>query len=119
MENKKWAYSFNGEEYNGCYNSYEECLDDAKLDNYEHQDIVYIGTCTEPTLIWCSCEDYIIDSICENLYDQVGEYADFEPTDEQELDLAKRIDKCVEQWINDWKIKPNCYTVLDGKEVKI
>lgn len=69
---------------------------------------------------WNSNEEKIIESIYDNLYDECGEASEsFEITREQELELANRIDKCVEQWIKDMKIKPNCWTVVNEHLVKL
>lgn len=116
-----YCYSWDDEQYHGTYDSVEEALEDARKDNSDGwYGSVYIGTCTDVKLSWNSNEEQIIESMYENLYDEVGEVAEcFEVTIEQELELAKRIDATVEQWLRDMDIKPNCYKVLDGHLVSL
>ena len=123
MNSERYCYSWNGEDYYGCYDSIEEALEDARYEHKENRynvEDVYIGTCTDVTLDWNSNEEKIIESIYYFLEDEIGEWAEnFEVTIEQELELAKRIDATVEQWIRDMGIKPSCYQVLDGHLVPL
>ena len=113
----KYCYSWDEEMYYGEYDSEQEAIDDAKGDCPD-KEYVYIGTCTEPKLTWCSNEEKIIESIMDNLSDDVGEAAEnFEVDIEDELELARMIDETVETWIIQNKIKPSCYMVLDGHKV--
>lgn len=116
---KKYCYSWDDERYQGKYDTEEKALDAAKRDKPE-EDEVYIGTCTEPEFKWRSCEEDIIESIEENLFDDVGEAAEnFEVSRENEIELAKMIDETVMRWIEKNNITPDCYSVLDGHLVSI
>ena len=123
MTSERYCYSWNDEDYNGCYDSVEEALEEAREEAKEFRynvEDVYIGTCTDVTLDWNSNEEKIIESMYDLLENEVGECAEnFEISIEEELELARRIDKTVEQWIKDMNIKPNCYQVLDGHLVTL
>ncbi len=115
----KYCHSRDGEIYFGKFDTEEEAIEDAK-GSYPNDKDAYIGTCTEPTLRWISNEDQIIDSIIENLSEDVGEVAEnFDVTSEQEVKLGKMIDETVKVWIAQENIKPNCYQVLDGHIVSL
>ncbi|MEI3218485.1 MAG: hypothetical protein V8S08_01235 [Lachnoclostridium sp.] len=115
----KYCHSRDGEIYFGEFDSEEEVIKDAK-GSYPDAQEVYIGTCTKPTLRWVSNEDQIIESIKENLGEDVGEVAEnFEATPEQEVELGRMIDETVEAWIAQEKIEPQCYQVLDGHIVSL
>lgn len=115
----KHCHSRDGEIYFGEFDTEEEAIKDAR-GSYPDLEEIYIGICTEPTLRWISNEDQIVDSIIENLSEDVGEVAEnFEVTSEQEVKLGRMIDEAVKAWIAQENIKPNCYQVLDGHIVSL
>lgn len=116
----RYCWSSDGEYYNGDFNSEEEAIEDAKETVNDVCEEIYVGTCKEPVLSWNSNEEKIIESMYDNLYEECGEPSEnFQITREQELELANRIDKCVERWIKDMKIKPNCWAVVNEHLVKL
>ena len=120
VDKTRYCWSSDGEHYNGSFDTEQETIEDAKETVNDAYEEIYVGTCKEPVLSWNSNEEKIIESIYDNLYDECGEVSEiFEITREQELELANRIDKCVEQWINDMKIKPNCWTVVNEHLVSL
>ena len=120
VDKTRYCWSSDGEHYNGSFDTEQETIEDAKETVNDVCEEIYVGTCKEPVLSWNSNEEKIIESIYDNLYDECGEVSEiFEITREQELELANRIDKCVEQWINDMKIKPNCWTVVNEHLVSL
>ena len=115
----KYCHSRDGEFYWGEFDTEEEAIEDAER-SYPNDENVYIGTCIKPTLRWISNEEQIVDSIIENLSEDVGEVAEnFEVASEQEVKLGRMIDETVEAWIAQENIKPNCYQVLDGHIVSL
>lgn len=118
VDKTRYCWSSDGEYYNGSFNTEQEAIKDAKETVNDVCEEIYVGTCEEPVLSWNSNE--IIESMYDNLYEECGEVSEsFEITREQELELANRIDKCVERWIKDMKIKPNCWTVINEHLVKL
>lgn len=120
VDKARYCWSSDGEYYNGSFDTEQEAIEDAKETVNDVCEEVYVGTCEKPALSWNSNKEEIVESIYESLYDQCGEVSEsFEITREQELELANRIDKCVERWIKDMKIKPNCFTVVNEHLVKL
>ncbi|MBU5331432.1 hypothetical protein KQI61_04420 [Anaerocolumna aminovalerica] len=116
---KQYCYSWNDEIYHGRFDTEQEAIDHAKKDD-EYAEYVYIGTCTEPKLRWCSNEEQIIESILDNLAEDMGEASEsFEVNRTDELVLANMIDETVQRWISECEIKPSCYIVLDGHKVEL
>ena len=118
---KKIIYYWSSDDahYNGSFDTEQEAIEDAKRTVNNFCEEIYVVTCKEPTLSWDNNEDEIIESIYNKLYKECGINEGFEITKEQELELANRIDKCVEQWIKDMKIKPNYWTVVNEHLVKL
>lgn len=120
VDKARYCWSSDGEYYNGSFDTEQEAIEDAKETVNDVCEEVYVGICESPVLSWNSNEEEIIESMYDNLYEECGEVSEiFEITREQELELANRIDKCVEQWIKDMKIKPNCWTVVNEHLVKL
>lgn len=120
VDKTRYCWSDNGEYYIGSFDTEQEAIEDAKECVEDICEEIYVGTCEKPVLSWDSNEEEIIESMYDSLYGECGEVSEsFEITREQELELANRIDKCVEQWIKDMKIKPNCWTVVNEHLVKL
>ena len=116
---KKYCFSWDGDYYYGEFDSEQEAINEARHERPDEK-YLYIGTCTKPVLKWNSYEEEIIESIAENLRDEVGEAAEnFEVDIQDELELARMIDDTVKAWIEKRKIKPGCYKVLDGHLVNV
>ena len=116
----KYAYSFDDEFYTGTFGSVEEAFKEAVIVNNKNYTEVYIGKCIKPALGFVVNEEYIIDSMYDSLADQVGDAAEsFEVSDEEQDELEKRLEFCVEKWIKDMHIEPNCFAVEDVKTYSI
>lgn len=114
-----YCHSNDGEFYHGEFETEQEAIADAK-ESYPGESEVYIGTCTKPVLRWYSNEEEIVESIIENLSEDVGEVAEsFEVSQDQERELAKMIDETVKTWIEKEKIEPPCYQVMDVHMVSV
>lgn len=112
----QYCYSWDGENYSfGLFDTVEDALKDAKASSDKKE--VYIGQAVFPELAWFSCEEEIILSMEENLRNECGEYAEdaLDITNEMESDLSSMIDKTVQEWIDKYRIKPTCYTVIDSR----
>ena len=115
----KYCHSNDGELYYGEFDTEQDALEDEK-ESYPGESEIYIGTCTKPVFRWNGCEEKIIDSIKENLAEDVGEAAEnFGVSEEQEQELARMIDETVKAWIEQEEIEPSCYCVLDGHIVSL
>ena len=117
----QYAYSWEGEYYNGLYNSIEEAIKDAKATD-ENAEEVYIGVAVKHKYRWHSNEEQIIESMQENLYEDCGEFAEGQTdriTNEQEIELGRMIDKAVGEWVDKYDIKPTCYTVTNVEKYSL
>lgn len=120
VDKTRYCWSSDGDYYNGSFNTEQEAVEDAEKCVEDTCEEIYVGICEIPTLSWNYIEEDIIQSIYDNLYEECGEVSkNFEITDEQEKELYKRVNKCIEQWIKDMKIKPNCWTVVNEHLVKL
>jgi len=117
--NKIYCYGWDEETFYGKFDTELEAIEEARGERPEAEE-VYIGTCTEPTLRWSAGEEYIIDSILNNLSEDVGEAAEnFEIELGDEKELERMINETVETWIEQNEIKPSCYAVLDAHVVEL
>lgn len=115
----KYAYSFDGEQYHGDYNSREDAIkegiEDAKSTGPygEKPHTLYTGECFEPPITWCDMGENYVESMQENL-DEYGEWAelfDGQVTNEDIEDLDKRLNVAVAEWIKDRNIKPGFFNI--------
>lgn len=125
MSEKKYAYSFSGEEYEGPFDSYDEALQaakDANADEWEDDrwEYVYIGEC-----IWYKphvSAVNVIEAIQDDAYDQAGDFAiDYldDVTKEHRNKLESLLTGIFNIWAKDYGYKPSFFTVENVKEVKI
>lgn len=113
----KYCYSWDGENYNSALFDYvEDALKDAKQSSPGKEE-VHIGAVVRPILRWISNEEEIINSMEGYLMEKCGEYGKdaLDITDEMMIALGEMIDQIVEEWIDKYHIKPNCYTILDSR----
>ena len=112
---------------NGEFDSVEECIEDAR-NNYEMEcKTIYIGEC-EPVSIDGIDFDSVLDSVEQNMYDQVGEISEgwnigyirgntnraavIEKYDKKLLDL-------VMEYLKEIGEEPNFYKVVNIKEYTV
>ena len=124
MSEIKYAYSFNGEEYEGPFDSYEEALQEAKNENEalgdKKDERVFIGECIryEPHV---SAVD-VIEAVQDDAYDQAGDFAiDYldDVTKEHRDKLESLLTGIFNIWAKDYGYKPSFFTVENVKEMKI
>ena len=129
MEQKKFSYSFNEEDYLGIYDTVEECLDEAKYSS-DFEDIVgesedeniievgvWVGEIKEPTFKVDA--QNILEYIEEDFYEQCGEYADGWLTIIKQPDidlLSSRLNVLIEAWMIETNNQPSFYTVENAKK---
>lgn len=114
VEKERYWWSGDVEYYNGCFKTEQEAIEDAKNTLDDSYKTIWVGRWEIPELRWYSNEEEIINSIYSFLSYQYGDSSErFEVTQRQELELGERINKCVEQWIEDMKLKENCFVVAD------
>ena len=125
MSEIKYAYSFNGEEYEGPFDSYDEALQAAKdenLDEYhdDRYEVAYIGEC-----VWYKphvSADNVIEAVQDDAYEQAGVFASHyldDVTEEHRNMLESLLTGIFNIWAKDYGYKPAFFTVENVKEVKI
>ena len=66
--------------------------------------------------------DDILERAYEQVYNEVGEVAEGflnDVTLEQQNELEEQLNEVFYNWINKYKLQPNCYTVLDDEVIKV
>jgi len=112
-------YSTNGEYF--AYDNIHDTLDSATYDNEKIGDTV---TIYEGELEQYPASHYLIEvtteSLNEEAYDTVGEYADEWPnlTKSQEKELNVEINKTVDLWFSKQKLHPSFGAIENVKELK-
>ena len=125
---KKWAYSFNGEEYTGSFDSKAEAIKEARAEWGDRDTAIspmpeklYAGIEVEPPITWCDMGENYVESMQEQL-DEYGEWAelfDGQVTNEDIEELDKSLNAAVEKWIKDRNIKPGFFIVDAVEEINI
>lgn len=129
-EKEQWAYSFNDEDYEGCFDSKEEAIEEAKsifleeaeMAGYEPDDDagqpeVWVGIAVTPPIEWTPYAEYYIESMQDHL-EYYGELAENFPDQYSEDDvkeLDRRLNDTVRQWLKDRSVTPGFF-VIDRSE---
>lgn len=118
MDNKTYAYSFDGVDYGDEYARREDALFDAVSElAYDKKDkgYIYIGECKrefKPHIDALS----IIDDLQEDAYvSEGGDYAEdyLEGVTQSQVDeLEQGLNKVLNDWIKEYHLQPRWYTVI-------
>lgn len=126
----KWAYSFDGEDYYGNYDSREDAIKAAREDveadrkskypeNYKK---IYTGMQVVPQLRWFDMAEDYIESMQENLDDDcAGRWSENfsnQVSSEDEEALDEKLNAAVEEWIKERKIEPGFF-LIDCNTVEV
>ena len=121
---KKYAYSFDNEEFFGDLDSEKEAIDEAvsELDpdfvNLENTIFVGVKECYKPKIDG----ERVIDQLTDQAYDEAGEYSinylDNIKDDELE-ELEKELTKTFNKWAKKYKYEPTFFLVKNAKEIKL
>lgn len=109
--NKRYAWATEewSDDYHAYFDSEEECIKDAI--EYGAEDEIYIGECS-PIDIYSSVDaSYVIDSILDN----VG--CDIDISREAEDELDKRLEKLINDWIEEFKIGSEWFQTVNVRKV--
>lgn len=102
MEEGKWCYSLNGEDFEGGCNTKEEAIEEAKdyIESVgESHKTIYLGR-IQPVAISVNTE-YLLDEVGDNVYAEVGDIASDYLTDVTDEDLDE-LDTKVNEVVRDW-----------------
>ena len=124
-----WMDYPNAEIWNhDCFETIEECIQDAK-DNYKiDSDMIYVGECKDVSIGGIDLDD-ILCRVEEDMYEQVGEvsegwdiystsgsYADRKPIYDK---YNEKLRQLVMDYIEEIGEKPSFYKIVNVKEIKI
>lgn len=111
----KWCYSLNGVDFlSDFFDTKEQAVRNAKeiYGEDDESDVIWVGKAIEPDFKWDIDGQHFIESIIDNLENDVGEWAEcFSVTAEEECALTEMINEAVNKWIEKYNIKPNCYNM--------
>lgn len=110
----RWCYSLNGTDFlSDFFDTKEQAIEYAKrIYKDEPVIVIWVGKAIEPDFKWDIDGQHFIESIIENLENDVGEWAEcFSVTAEEERALTEMINEAVNKWIEKYNIKPNCYNM--------
>lgn len=123
MEEGKWCYSFNGENFEGDFETKERAIEEAIFyykDDERDEDFIWVGqTKSVSTSVNV---DGILEYLAEEAYDQAGEYAegylDNVTVGDQRM-LESRMNEVLMSWMNEFKYEPRFFTVINSEKLDI
>lgn len=122
----KVAYSMDGENYSGMFDTAAEALEDARNEieymiesrkkgyKIDLPERVFVGECElyQPSLLSCGYD--VIEAVQDDAYDEAEEYAEDyldDVTKEQREELEEQLDVVFNAWLEKYDLYPNFYTI--------
>ena len=118
---KQYAWSRRSDDelwYGGPCDSIRECVEEAQDEDYELTDTIALGLIERYEVNYDFAQD-IVERLCEDAWDEVGEASDgwLDSAKRPELDkLNARILPIVREWLKEFHEEPSFYKVLPFKE---
>ena len=118
---KQYAWSRRSDDelwYGGPCDSIRECVEEAQDEDYELTDTIALGLIERYEVNYDFAQD-IVERLCEDAWDVVGEASDgwLDSAKRPELDkLNARILPIVREWLKEIHEEPSFYKVLPFKE---
>lgn len=121
MDKKQYAWSFvaDSNDYNRK-DTVEECLKEARKDNFRNEKVVYIGEVVEYDAEIDTEE--VIESTSWDAYEFAGEIAESWLTHipaEQTSELDKELNEIFKNWLKKHKLEPSFYKVDEIKKYNL
>ena len=117
----KWAYSHNGENYSGTYDTREEAIAEGGA-GYEGSSI-WVGKCGRPP-----CEEHLhADMLIEHILCQdewCNDWAEEafvlpRESDEAMTELTTSLRRMFAEWLDKYKLRPSFFVIYEAEEVAI
>ena len=121
MEEGKWCYSFNEENYEGDFDTKEQAIAEAMYyykDDEKDQDFIWVGQ-TKSLSLGVNV-DSVLENLSEEAYDLAGEYAEDYLSNvklNHQKVLEERLNFVLESWMKEFKYEPNFFTVVNVEKV--
>lgn len=118
---KQYAWSRHSDDelwYGGPCDSIRECVEEAQGEDYEMDDTFALGLIERYEVNYDFAQD-IVERLCEDAWDEVGEASDgwLDSAKRPELDkLNERILPIVREWLKEIHEEPSFYKVLPFEE---
>lgn len=118
---KQYAWSRRSDDelwYGGPCDSIRECVEEAQGEDYEMDDTIALGLIERYEVNYDFAQD-IIERLCEDAWDEVGEASDgwLDSAKRPELDkLNEKILPIVREWLKEIHEEPSFYKVLPFEE---
>ena len=118
---KQYAWSQHSDDelwYGGPCDSIRECVEEAQGEDYEMDDTIALGLIERYEVNYDFAQD-IVERLCEDAWDEVGEASDgwLDSAKRPELDkLNERILPIVREWLKEIREEPSFYKVLPFEE---
>jgi hypothetical protein len=122
MSEKKWCYSYNGENFEGDFVTKEDAVEEAScyINSKDDREYIYIGNPKEISI--GVNVDAILENIGEDAYEQAGEYAvDYlrDVTIKHGQILEERLNEVLYNWMDEYNYKPYFWKVENVEKIKI
>lgn len=118
---KQYAWSRRSDDelwYGGPCDSIRECVEEAQDEDYEMDDTIALGLIERYEVNYDFAQD-IVERLCEDAWDEVGEASDgwLDSAKRPELDkLNEKILPIVREWLKEIHEEPSFYKVLPFEE---
>ena len=118
---KQYAWSRRSDDelwYGGPCDSIRECVEEAQAEDYELTDTIALGLIERYEVNYDFAQD-IVERLCEDAWDEVGEASDgwLDSAKRPELDkLNAKILPIVREWLKEIHEEPSFYKVLPFEE---
>jgi hypothetical protein len=118
---KQYAWSHRSDDelwYGGPCDSIRECVEEAQGEDYEMDDTIALGLIERYEVNYDFAQD-IVERLCEDAWDEVGEASDgwLDSAKRPELDkLNEKILPIVREWLKEIHEEPSFYKVLPFEE---
>lgn len=118
---KQYAWSRRSDDelwYGGPCDSIRECVEEAQGEDYEMDDTIALGLIERYEVNYDFAQD-IVERLCEDAWDEVGEASDgwLDSAKRPELDkLNEKILPIVREWLKEIHEEPSFYKVLPFEE---
>jgi hypothetical protein len=123
MSEGKWCYSFNGENFEGDFDTEEQAIAEAiwyYKDDEKDQDFIWVGQ-TQAISVGVNV-DSLLENLGEEAYEQAGEYAEDYLTNvkiEHQKVLEEKLNSVLATWMKEFKYEPNFWTVKNVEKIDV
>lgn len=116
MNEKEYAWSLDGENYDGYFKTVEDAIGEAIACGEEGD--IWIGEIVTYDNFGIEADD-VIEAVYQKACDVVGEFAEgwlHKIPEEQEKELEEELNKVWNNWIKKYKLEPRFFTVENVKK---